>query len=559
MAVDQSNGNVFTSGFFESHTRKIGHIEKFDSSGILLSPPSPFAEGLNYGVAVNPTNDDLYVADAASSEIDTFDPNTGAPVSSFPVPAFIPRFELTAITEDAVQFATDSAGDVYVPNAQDNEVLEYGPSPSCSGSPVVCVTLNTFTGSGAHALKEPTGVAVDSAGDVWVADDGNNRVEEFAPTGAFLNEFKSEGVRSLALDANGDVLAVVVNGADACGVYRPPCAHLVEYGSTGVQLADVGAGDFGSNQSQLLSMVAVDKASGQVYVTDGEKGRVWMFRPPTAPALDKESAVEVGASEARLGALVNPGGIATSYRFEYDTRPYAEGEGPHGVSVPSPEGSAGVGFSSHAVWAAARGLAPGTTYHYRAVVTNGLGAVVGPDQTFTTEAAAQAACPNEQFRGGFSAALPDCRAYELVTPVGKTSFQPDTGSLWKAPFLPGGGFVGNVAARDGNRMSYLSTEVAPGSPTAGEEYVATRGAGGWSSVDVIPPQRYTGDRCPVVNENVIGVVSYSADLSLATLLTMAIPTCRNVTGKSKWSAANRWGSRTCSCAITRLAAIGWSI
>ena len=524
VAVDQSTGDVFTAGFLNVTPFEFGRVAKFSASGGLLSPPSPFGEAIYYGAAVDPTNEDVYVANAEFSEIDTFDRNSGAPVSSFPVPAFVPSLTEPALEEDAAQLATDSAGDVYVPNALGNEVLEYGAAPVCSGEPLVCVPLHTFTGSGEHALKEPTGVAVDAAGDVWVADDANNRIEEFSPAGAFLGEFKSQGVRALALyehEGAMDVLAVVINDATSCGVYSPPCAHLVEYSSTGVQLDDVGAGDFGSNEasvSQLFSMVAVDEASGQVYVTDGEKGLVWVFRPPAAPVLGRESAVEVGASDATLGALVNPGGVATSYRFEYDTRPYAEGEGPHGVSVPSPEGSVGVGFSSRAVSASARDLAPGTTYHYRAIVTNGLGTVAGPDQTFTTETAAQAACPDEQFRHAFSAALPDCRAYELVTPVGKTSFQPDTGSLWPEPFLPGGGFAGNVAARDGNRMSYLSTEVAPGSQTSGEEYVATREAGGWSSEDVIPLKRYTGDRCPVVNEYAIGVVSYSADLSQAILM-----------------------------------------
>ena len=64
-------------------------------------------------------------------------------------------------------------------------------------------------------------------------------------------------------------------------------------------------------------MVAVNQASGRVYVTDGLKDTVWVFGPPVAPVVDRELTAEVGASEAKLGALVNPGGIQTSYRFEY--------------------------------------------------------------------------------------------------------------------------------------------------------------------------------------------------------------------------------------------------
>src|SRR5580700_4296475 len=502
-AFDPSADDVFVTGFINFLAPVSARSEKFDASGELLSPPSPFAEGANFGAVVNPTNGDLYVASEAANEIDTYDPNTGALLSSFPVPPFGNPLENLA------QIATDSAGNVYVPNVPNNEVLEYSLHPACGGEPVECVPLKTFTGSEKHTLSKPTGVAVDSSGNVWVADDGNNRIEEFKPTGEFKSEFKSEGVRSIALDGHGDVLAIVDSSADPCGVLPPPCGHLVEYSSSGVQLADLGAGEFGSTSyARPLSMVAVDEGSGRAYVTDGAKNLVWVFQPPVAPAIGKEPAVEVGTSEAKLGALVNPGGAAATYRFEYDTRGYTEGEAPHGVSVPFPEGSTGPGFSSRAVWASAKSLAPGTTYHYRVVVTNGVGnPIVGPDETFTTESAAQAACPNEQFRGGFSAALPDCRAYEAVVPPNKASAQPLTNTN-----------AGEVtqkaqAANDGNRVAWESAEVLPGSRSAGLEDLATRGASGWSSEDAIPLQDYNGDRCVWASEN--GVVAYSPDLSKA--------------------------------------------
>lgn len=509
VAVDQSGHDVFVTGLvsFSNGAFGAGRTEKFDASENLLSPPSPFAPGAHYGAAVNATNADLYVA-GLSGKIGTYDPNTGELLSSFTVPPFFTKGTFEEIFANSAQIATDSAGNVYVPNVPNDAVLEY----SSSGT-----LLRTFTGSGVHALSRPTGVAIDSSGNVWVADDGNNRIEEFGPTGVFLTEFTSEGVRSLALDSHGHVLAIVNNSADFCGAYGSPCAHLIEYDSSGVQLADVGAGDIGAVGFPFapISTVAVDEASGRVYVTDGAKSLVWVFQPPVAPVLEEESAAEVGVFEAKLGALVNPGGAQTTYRFEYDTREYREGEGPHGVSVPFPEGSAGEGLSSRAVWASAGGLAPGTTYHYRAVVTNGVGQpVVGPDKTFTTETVAQAACPNEQTRGGFSAALPDCRAYELVNPPSKTSAQPDTeGSVGTLP--PGGGAPGNVASDDGNRMSYVSAEVMPGSQSGGLEFVATRGASGWSSEDVIPMQSYSGDRCPLFAQSDIS--AYSADLSKAVL------------------------------------------
>ncbi len=496
-AVDQSSGDVYVSGLRDPETGAPPPVNKFDASGKLLSPPSPFGAMFHAGAAVNPVNGDVYVLNAIFSTIEVFDPASGAQLSSFSI---TPSKNFGPFT--IVQIATDAAGNVYLPVVPANEVLEYSPAGTL---------LHTITGSGAGALSKPTGVAVDSSGNLWVADGGNNRVEELSPAGAPVAEIKSEGVQSVVLNAQGHVLAIVHNSADFCGSLTPPCFHLVEYSAAGAQLADIGAGTFGSEGLTLPVMLAVNQSNGRVYVNDGIKEVVWVYGPPTAPGVDNELAAEVSTSEAKLGALVNPGGLETSYRFEYGAT------SAYGDSTPFPEGNVGQGIVSRTVWAAASGLAPGTTYHYRVVATNELGTSVGADQTFTTEAAAEAGCPNEPMRNGFSASLPDCRAYELVTPPSNTDAQPDTETTVGRAFgAAGGGLPENAAAPMGERMSFLSTEIMPGAQTGGLNYVATRGTGGWSYEDVVPPQSDAGDRCPgEVLGNKVG--AYSADLTQAVL------------------------------------------
>jgi DNA-binding beta-propeller fold protein YncE len=504
------SGDLFVSGFLNLNGTPPAPVVKLDPSGNLLSPPSPFGSAYYSGVAVNPVNGDVYVLGEEGlftpTMIFVYDPNTGALLSSFEVPG---SRNFIGILSD-VQIAADSAGNVYVPVVSENKVLEYDPA-TCPAAPTPCVPLKTFTGSGAGALKEPTGVAIGSSGNVWVADSGNNRIVELDSSGAPVEvnskpvEIVSEGVQNLALDEHEgavDVFALVANSADPCGQKTSPCPHLVEYSSEGRQLADVGAGNFGGSAGafeRFYSMVAVNQASGRVYVTDGFNDTVWVFGPPVAPVVDRELTAEVGVSEAKLGALVNPGGMQTTYRFEYG--PTAA----YGSSTPFPEGSVGEGVAARAVWASASGLAAGTTYHYRVVATNELGTVYGEDQTFTTLSAAQAACPNEQLRGGFSARLPDCRAYELVTPPPKNSSQFNANEIFS--------YASTVAA-DGEGITLEAQEPQPGAPTAGEHYVATRGAGGWITEAIQPLESYDGVDCQEYQK----VYAYSDQLTRDVML-----------------------------------------
>lgn len=98
--------------------------------------------------------------------------------------------------------------------------------------------------------------------------------------------------------------------------------------------------------------------------------------PPGPPTATTGEATGVSETEATLKGTVNPDGEATKYVFRWGT---TESYGQE-TSV-QPAGSDHLG---HPVSAVLKGLAPGTTYHFRLVAENNSGTVPGGDQVFTT-------------------------------------------------------------------------------------------------------------------------------------------------------------------------------
>jgi hypothetical protein len=92
--------------------------------------------------------------------------------------------------------------------------------------------------------------------------------------------------------------------------------------------------------------------------------------------------------------------------------------------------------------------------------------------------AVAAGCPNEALRIGASASLPECRAFEQVTPVDKVG---GTGS-GKSSFVQ--------TSASGDSVSFISSSAysdPQGSPLL-NRYLATRGAEGWSTTPLDVPQ-----------------------------------------------------------------------
>ena len=68
--------------------------------------------------------------------------------------------------------AVDSSGNIWVADTGNYHIQEF------NGSGVWLKTLGRSTSSANGQFNWPSGLALDSLGDVWVADQRNNRVEE---------------------------------------------------------------------------------------------------------------------------------------------------------------------------------------------------------------------------------------------------------------------------------------------------------------------------------------------------------------------------------------------
>jgi hypothetical protein len=209
-----------------------------------------------------------------------------------------------------------------------------------------------------------------------------------------------------------------------------------------------------------------------------------------APTVSSITVSAVTAKSAVLEAEINPEGEATTYRFEYGTADCASNPC---TAVPVTEGNVGSGSSTVKVVQEVEALIPSTTYHFRVVANNASGPAASLDRTFNTYAppSQNTNCPNQAFRTGLSATLPDCRAYEMVSPVDKNGGDITTvcnSRCFRTAF--------NQSSLDGNKITYSSYK-AFGDAMAGpysSQYLATRGKDGWATHG-LSPRRKTG-LCP---------------------------------------------------------------
>lgn len=260
---------------------------------------------------------------ASASTSPTYDLSLFAGVSGASGPASANEFNLP------FGIAVNSAGDLYVSNWIDSTVDEITPSGQMAvvaGGGSTTPTAGSTIDATDASLLTPSGLAVDSAGDVFIADEGNHLVEEVTPSGQVSviagggNTTPSVGSTisatdakldpaGVAVDGSGDVYITDLNEAEVDEV--TPSGHLTVVAGDGTAGTTENGPATGTSLSSQFLNVAVSPA-GVLYVADSGNNEVSTIvnGELTIVAGDGTLAIPTDAADATSVGLDSPFGMA---------------------------------------------------------------------------------------------------------------------------------------------------------------------------------------------------------------------------------------------------------
>ncbi len=529
IAVD-SSGNLWAiesrqvAGDGIDHTARA--FEFTSNAGLITSwqaspaPPTSDTPAYHGGLAVD-SSDNLYFVEedgdtaewsSTGSKVGTIssrltDPDTGEPDTTSER-----QYQPNAITRDPVSGDIYQAGQfpAFALFEDSADVIRRFSAESCkpSGEERLCGTTETFAFGRIPLEAVYISLAVDptTPSDALYAAFGGTQGPKFESYGeviGFAIETVPDVITAKASSLTG--ASARLNGTvNPAGVALTKCffewgegegAYEHEAPCEAPNAAGVGSGSSpvevhaqipGLLASKTYHFRLVASNANTDATEEPSRGQDLVFAPPRVL---NSSAFGVSATSATLQAELNANNVETHYHFEYDTVPYAEGEGPHGTSVPVPDASLGSAATGVSRSEQIQGLAPSTTYYYRAVATNTLGTIAGSDGSFTTQPALS------------GSPLLDGRVWEMVSPLQKS------GAGIKGIDELGEGVL--QASADGDGLAYTANgpfgqEALSNRSLAASQFIAFRGANGWSTKDVTTPRE------DVVGFNPGGTAGYRA-------------------------------------------------
>jgi uncharacterized protein (TIGR03437 family) len=256
LAVDKA-GNFYISDTLNNRVRKVdtgGNISTIAGSSVLL--PSGVGDGgpatsanLNTpkGLALDSTGN-LYIADFGNYRVRKVDTSgnittvAGNGYNSQTFGGFGDGGQATSAPISPYNLALDSSNNIYIADSQDNIVRKVTVSTGIITTPAGNATPG-YSGDGASALtatlNTPQGVAVDSAGNIFIADTGNEVIREVTVSNGNINTIA--GMNAVQGSAGDGGLALQASLTDPSQLFLTSSGllYIADQSSTGYQDARI--------------------------------------------------------------------------------------------------------------------------------------------------------------------------------------------------------------------------------------------------------------------------------------------------------------------------------
>src|ERR1700744_5719507 len=201
--------------------------------------------------------------------------------------------------------ATDSAGNLYIADWQNNRIRKVD-----AGTGVITTVAGNgtagFSGDGAAAtsamLKGPTGVGVDSAGNLYIADQANNRVRK--------------------VDGTGVITTIAGNGTAAFSGDGGAATSAAMYSPTDLTFDSAGNLYIADNANNRIRKVAAGTGIITTYAGNGTAGFSGNGGVATSAALNSPAGIVIDSAgnlyiadvgNNRIRKVVAGTGIITTY------------------------------------------------------------------------------------------------------------------------------------------------------------------------------------------------------------------------------------------------------
>jgi RHS repeat-associated protein len=171
--------------------------------------------------------------------------------------------------------AAPVTGDLFVVDEANDKVVEYSPAGKELGQV-------GWLGTGSNEFEGPTGIAVNAAGSLYVADPGNNRISVWKQPEAGGTHMTYSTQFGTAGKGEGQFEYATVPATDSHGdvwVTDFTTDHLQEFSSQGKFLASYASEGTSNGHFIEMTGIAVNQATNDMYVGDCENHRVQELGP----------------------------------------------------------------------------------------------------------------------------------------------------------------------------------------------------------------------------------------------------------------------------------------